>query len=441
MLVLLSAWATLPGSAAAATKPYTLDISPGTVAAGSQATFSAKFTNPVGAQQQLGSADLTPRAGLVLVPGSVVLVPGSASLSAPGTASVSGNKVLLRDLSLQPGNWVTVTVKADVTCSPAVPTGRWTVQAKQANNFRGEPGNDLTLEANSSVTTTISGQCKLQFAPEREPANAIVGEKLTAEPYDPGGLPVAVEVLDGDNVPVASIPPTPVTITASTLAGPATLGGRTSTNTDLGVAVFADLTLGAPNTYNLVASSPGLTSATAAVRIDTVAVACSSGVSCRGTGSTGRTRVDLTAESGAAGFLTLSFNAGLSVRCGGYDAFSADTALVDMTATDRRKQVTLTIDKRDMNAKPNNGASFLELCFGAPKEFITKAGSPSLPDDKTFFDWDFDGTADPVYVGLLPNCGPQDKRPCVNTRKKVGAGDGQLEASIPAGYGDPAMRG
>jgi hypothetical protein len=43
-------------------------------------------------------------------------------------------------------------------------------------------------------------------------------------------------------------------------------------------------------------------------------------------------------------------------------------------------------------------------------------------------------------VGLLPDCGKDSPGPCVTKRKKVGAGDGYIEARIPLGIGDPAMR-
>src|SRR3954452_23213402 len=183
LVVVVLACAAHPGSAGAATKPHSLGISPGSVAAGAQATFSATFSTPAGAQQQLGSANLTAPAGLVL---------RSASVAGPGTASVSGSTVVLRDLALQPGSSVPVAVVADVSCSPATVT--WAVLAKQANGFNGPPGNDLTLVAPSSLTTTIAGQCKLQFA--TQPANARVGEPITGTPYGPGP-PVSVEVIDG----------------------------------------------------------------------------------------------------------------------------------------------------------------------------------------------------------------------------------------------------
>ena len=49
---------------------------------------------------------------------------------------------------------------------------------------------------------------------------------------------------------------------------------------------------------------------------------------------------------------------------------------IDFTALDRQKRVVTTIDKKVMNSVANNGASFLENCFGAPYTFATKPGTP-----------------------------------------------------------------
>ena len=141
---------------------------------------------------------------------------------------------------------------------------------------------------------------------------------------------------------------------------------------------------------------------------------------------------------GDAGFLTLSFNSGPALNCDGYEEVSPDTALVDFTSVNRAKTATLTIDKERMALIPNNGASFLEFCFGSPVAFTTKAGPRSAIAGT--YDWNGDGAVEAVYAGLLPDCAGQAP-PCVSARKKVGAGDGLIEARIPAGIGDPAMRG
>ena len=108
-----------------------------------------------------------------------------------------------------------------------------------------------------------------------------------------------------------------------------------------------------------------------------------------------------------------------------------------MTSVNRTKTLTMQIAKQLMNALPNNGASFLEFCFGSPAPFMTKAGTTSVAQGT--FDWNKDGTADPVYVGLLPDCGVSAP-PCVSSRNKTGSGDGVIVANLPAGLVDPLGR-
>jgi hypothetical protein len=413
-------------SAATTSKPYTLNVSPGSVSAGARASFTATFANPSGQQQQLGSANLA-------APGAFQVV--SASVPGPATATVSGSTVQLRGLNLQPGSSVAVTVVADIPCTPS--SSSWTVIAKQANDFSGT-GNNLSLVASgSSLTTTVTGGCTLRFA--TQPANARVGQAITGTAYTPAASPVGVEVVDGGGTRVTTSG-TPVTIALGAAAGVGTLSGTTTVNTSAGLATFPGLAINAPGGYTLAASSPGLTSATSVpFRIDTLAVVCLENTTCGGSVTTQTTTLDVTAFSNStapdAGFLTMSFGAGVALDCAGYTEFSPDTALVALTAA-RTKTATLTIDKKQMNLIPNNGASGLELCFGSPEPFTTKSGAQAPVQGS--FDWDGDGTADPVYVGLLPDCGAA---PCVSKRRKTGAGDGVIEAKLPAGLGDPAMRG
>jgi hypothetical protein len=422
----------LPQAAGAADKLYTVDISPSTATGGSRVTFTVDVAVASSEQQPLGSANLTAPSGFKIV---------SASVAGTGTATVSGSTVLLRDLSVQPGQTRTVTVVADVPCATGSRT--WSVEAKQANQFQGPPGNDLTLDAaNSALTTTVTA-CSvagaLRFA--TQPADARVGQVLTGSPYNPAGSPVAVEVVDASGNRVTSSTAT-ISLTLVRIHGTGTLQGTTTKTAVSGVATFSDLRLSAPGTYRLVASSSGLGAVSSEVfRVDTVAIVCTENVTCSGSTSTSTTSVSATAfgdpANPDAGFLTLSFSAGPALDCAGYTEVSPDTALVDMTSSNRAKTVTLTIDKKQMNAVANNGAAFLEMCFGSPVAFVTKSGAIS-PQVGTF-DWNADGTLEPVFAGLLPDCSG-GAGACVTSRKKVGAGDGQIAAQIPRGLGDPAMR-
>src|SRR5205085_1760891 len=127
-------------------KPYSLVLTDGVAANGS--TVTAKFVNE-NATQQLGSADLTAPSGYTL----------SSASASQGSATVNGRVVELRNLALMPGQSLTVTIQlASATCS----TKKWTVVAKQANNFRRQPGNNLTLDAaDSNLNTAVCARpCK-----------------------------------------------------------------------------------------------------------------------------------------------------------------------------------------------------------------------------------------------------------------------------------------
>jgi len=413
-------------------KQYTLNVSPSSVGAGSSTRFSATFANLPGQQQQLGSANLT-------VPAGFTLVAAEMASGASGTVTASGNTVQLRNLALQPGSSLTVYVTATAPC--AATTGTWSGLAKQSNDFNGPPGNNFTIAAaGSSLTATVTGACALRFV--TQPANARVGAAISGTAYTPPptGPGVGVETIDGAGNRVTTSG-TPITMAIGTATGLGALSGTTTVNTTAGVATFTTLAINAPGTYTLSASSPGLTSASSNVfRIDTVVVSCTEDVSCSGTVQDSTTRLDVTADptnaASDAGVLTLSFGTGFTLDCAGYTEFSPDTALVTYSTETRAKTAVLTIDKKQMNLFPNNGASFMQFCFGSPQTFKTASGADATVQGSV--DWDGNGTADPVYVGLLPDCGVA---PCVSRRNKTGAGDGVLTALLPAGPSDPYGRG
>jgi hypothetical protein len=117
------------------------------------------------------------------------------------------------------------------------------------------------------------------------------------------------------------------------------------------------------------------------------------------------------------------------------DALRGRRAYTELTATptviegpDRAKTVTSTIDKSVMNA---HGASFLQMCFGAPYTFATRPGTTL-----TGVDTDGNGIND-FFYGLLPDCGAP---PCVSSRNKTNAGDGVIVTQAPGGTADPAYR-
>jgi hypothetical protein len=427
VVALLAIAVLAPAASAAPTKQFTLSLdgSPPAVA-GRTVTFLATFSNAADQQQQVGSANLTPPAGFGLV---------SATLPGPGTATVRGGTVELRNLSLQPGAPpLTVSVTAAVPCDPGSAT--WSVVAKQANNFNGPPGNNVALAPGSSLTTPVSGSCALRFV--TEPTHADVGAVITGSAWNEAGPPVAVEVIDGAGARVTGWGQS-VVLAPALGSALGTLSGA-SVPAVSGLAEFRALRIDAPGWYRLTATSGPLATATpsAPFRIDTEGTLCLEDVECSAQASTGRSDLTVTGLPNGnpdAGLLTLSFNAGVALDCAGYTELTVGTAVFDVTGG-RTKTATLEVDKREMAAIPNNGASFLELCLGAPEPFTTKSGASAGAAGT--FDWDGDGVATPVYRGLLPNCGVVAP-PCVSKRQKTGSGDGVIQALLPAG--DPAMRG
>jgi hypothetical protein len=231
----------------------------------------------------------------------------------------------------------------------------------------------------------------------------------------------------------------PVTMSLAPVFGFGALSGTSPVMTSGGVATFSDLRIDSRGQYSLRASSPGLTSALSAVfSVDPPGVQCTEDVPCEDTVTTGRSSLNLLGVPNGnpdAGRLFLSLDEGLVIDCAGYDELTADTAVFDVTG-DREKVTTMTIDKKTMATVPNNGASFLQVCFAAPNnQFQTRTGAPVR--DGQDFDWNGDGVAEPVYKGLLQDCSAAAP-PCVSKRQKTGSGNGVIEARLPAG--DPAMR-
>jgi hypothetical protein len=149
-LALCTALVVLAGAApvsANSNKPYSAVLTAGADANGLAVT--AVLTNHT-TTQKVGSADLTAPTGYALS--------GSGSVS-PGTFSVSGNVVALRQLNLAPGQSATATI--DIASAPCSALS-WAVVAKQSNDFSGLPGNDLgPLTSDSNLVTSLcSAPCK-----------------------------------------------------------------------------------------------------------------------------------------------------------------------------------------------------------------------------------------------------------------------------------------
>jgi hypothetical protein len=235
-------------------------LSPVTTAADSTVTITGTLTNET-AHQQLGSANLFWPSGFDVTAASVS--PGSASLALSCTLNgfADGPCVQLRDLSLAPGESATTTMTVR-TPSPCA-SYTWQVEAKQANDYKGTPGNDFDLDnANSSLTTQVTSPCAVGLGFDTQPHNAYVGDPITGADLDPSGPPVTVDVLDENgNLLASSKAPISVALGHNPTGG--TLAGTKTVNASGGVATFSDLSVDTPgHGYTLAASSPDLTGAT-----------------------------------------------------------------------------------------------------------------------------------------------------------------------------------
>jgi hypothetical protein len=413
-IMLLVAWAAfgLPASAGPTSKPYLADIdsTPEPISVGATVPVTASFTNQT-SQQQLGSFNLTAPAGFQL---------RSVTSISHGTATLNGNRVEGRNIGLAPGG--TVTVGLSVTGSCSASTGIWTAVVKQANNFSGSPGNDLSPAAGSDFATPVTGACHLAFL--TQPANTEVDEVITAAAFDPAGPSIEVAVLDEANdIVTSSTVPISMVISPLSAATSGSLHGTTTRSAVAGVAPFDDLTIDASGLdYRLRATSPGLDSADSTTfDVMDLGTLCPEGT-CVGelAGDTVTTRV---VGNGSRLGDQLSIASGVhSIDCAGYGEVT-ETVTYDFTGLGT-KVVTSTIPKRIVNQSPDNGAAHFQTCFGSPEPFATRSGGPSPFDP-----------ASGLYVGLLPDCGMP---PCVHSRHKTGAGIVVVTYEVPAG--DPAGR-
>jgi hypothetical protein len=124
-------------------KCYKVDLSPASFVAGSTQQLTAKLTNESGGQS-LGSSNLTAPAGYTVT---------NIGTPSRGTATLSGNTVQLRGLSLPVGQ--NVTVPFTVQAPAAAGSSTWTSTAKQSNDYNGT-GNDFVLDPKSGLTTTTT---------------------------------------------------------------------------------------------------------------------------------------------------------------------------------------------------------------------------------------------------------------------------------------------
>jgi hypothetical protein len=199
--------------------------------------------------------------------------------------------------------------------------------------------------------------------------------------------------------------------------------GRPRSTRSGGVATFRDLTLNEPaDGYTLVASSPGLTSATSSpFNESTTAVFCLQGQSCQTSVTTTTSVFSVTANPGSSGpnvgILSESVDVGTPLQCQGYTPQDPNWFSFLVSSATRTKLITYTIRPAAPEKELVGNTKF---CFGSPSEFTTSSRTPApagtLPDGSSGF------------IGLLPFCSPVSGGPCVDSRRTT------LDANSPTGF-------
>ena len=251
-----------------------------------------------------------------------------------------------------------------------------------------------------------------------EPADAAIDTAIASTPFDsPTGTSVQVEVLDGNNHRVtSSAAPIWIAInagtTGATLTGDDGQSGTVTKNAAAGVASFSSLKIDTHGNYNLIATSPGLTSAisnsTEADGVFTIwdsAQSCVAGKSCTTTlGNTSSFTSQFSGTSSTGGFLLLTLGQD-TLSCG--DTFnhapSVSTVTTYQFSATGNKTIVGTIDKTVVQAQPNNGVSFYRVCFESDDFAFTYPGGVVKPAGTPF---------------LLPDCKSVAARPRASSRSR-----------------------
>jgi hypothetical protein len=349
MALLVSA---LPSRATFA-KQYTLNVAPASVASGGERTFTATYKGK--SLFGVGSSDLS-------VPAAFTGVTLVSFVANKGTATVVGNIVQLRGMSLGLNKTAIVTLKATVPCGPASYT--WSAVTKSSSSFSG--GADFALTSPSSLTTTATGECapdSLRFADGFAPQDADTGASLGV---------IKVEAIRNGAVLTSFTGP----VTLQATGGPGTLTGGGPVNAVAGVATFNNPSINAPGTYTIEAKSGTLSTPAPPVTVTISDVV----LACPGTGGT-----SFYQESGIPG--DVEINRETSANCAPAPlnvVFDPDQNIVELQKPSLPGSLfTMTIDWTVENAQYPLPATQIDTGTGfhAMLKCVADGGDPdSLPD-------------------------------------------------------------
>jgi Chitobiase/beta-hexosaminidase C-terminal domain len=206
----------------------------------------------------------------VISPASPVApVSASITLSLPVSSIDTGDTVNGSVTLSQPAgaSSVTVTLSSSSPANVAIPSSFLTIAAGQTTTsfaYTGIAAGSSTLTASATGYATASAPVSVvtptQTSPHlafvTQPSDTTVGFSIAPS------IIVIAEDTSGNPTTTSSVP---VTLTLSSNPGGGALGGSLTANTGATAAVFSNLSISQPGTgFTLIASSPGLASATSA---------------------------------------------------------------------------------------------------------------------------------------------------------------------------------
>jgi hypothetical protein len=410
------------------TASYAAAISSGSrISAGATVPLTLTLGND-SASASLGSAELTVGSNATHSKFTFMSVDSYARLNGTasrGVATLAGDVIQLRNLSLPPRAFVTVAFTAQADCEAG--DYRWIVSAKPTDDFSGAAS--LTLQAGPATRLTIpvGGECELEFL--RQPAAAEVSAGITDGPLDPAASPIQVQV-ESESGQIVTESDDEVTLSIDHVppGGTGELDGTTTVEPVDGVATFCD-TQQLPHCElpSIGTHGQGYTLSARSEESDSVeskpfdvvddGVVCTQQGPCRVYARFGETAsaIRVLAEPGDLVSVSIGVD---RLRCHGYTTTS-EVVTFGSTAG----SVTggkLTFDEGS-NTKP---ASAYQLCFSSSLPFTDRYGHVVPPGGS----------------GILPDCSMEVGPPCTVSRTENEA-TGYVTLRFLSPAGDPRIQG
>jgi len=389
-----------------ATNSYTASMTPTSINAGAQGSFTVTATDTTNSQEAVQFVNVTAPSGFTAPTVGAITQPAGAGFA----ATLTGNVVALTTTGpgLSNGQSVSVTITATAPNTPGSYT--WAVGMQHDGD---SDGNDnFTLTGSAPAVTVIS-------VPPT--SLAIVGQPSTTQVNTAMNPAVVVDVEDSSGIDTSYNGPVELTYAQSPAGYP--LPANNEVNAVQGVATFPALTFGTvevASPLELQAEIPGtslVSPPSSGFNIATQVTTCPGGTT---TCQSGTVTDQGTSESvNAAAAPTTDI---LALTAGGFGPLSCTTigGTITFTLTNRAKTITMTLAKNLVQQAISEGASKFNICWGQATPFTVLGGGTS-------------GQANGEFEGLLPDCTSGGPQPCVASRNKNKSGQEVVTVSAPAG--------